>query len=132
MSDLQREIEARIVGKRVVSANLDILKLDDGTVLRLWESAQDCCAVAGGTWEILDPNSLEAAITSVTVEQEDGESYADEVTNFAKITILHNQNKIALADCSADNGNGGYYFSVLSLNVEIPGAEAFSADVVSA
>lgn len=33
------------------------------------------------------------------------------------ITILHNQNEVAHAECHADNGNEGYYFSVLSVRV---------------
>nr|DAS17673.1 MAG TPA: hypothetical protein [Caudoviricetes sp.] len=32
------------------------------------------------------------------------------------ITIFHNQNEVAQAECHADNGNG-YYFSVLSVRV---------------
>lgn len=33
------------------------------------------------------------------------------------ITIFHNQNEVAQAECYADDGNGGYYFSVLSVRV---------------
>jgi hypothetical protein len=31
------------------------------------------------------------------------------------VTIYHNQNPIALAECEADDGNDGYYYSVGSL-----------------
>ena len=33
------------------------------------------------------------------------------------ITIFHNQNEVAQAECHADDGNEGYYFSVLSVRV---------------
>lgn len=33
------------------------------------------------------------------------------------VTIYHNQNPIALAECEANDGNGGYYYSVGSLVV---------------
>ena len=33
------------------------------------------------------------------------------------ITIFHNQNEVAQAECHADDGNGGYYYSVLSVRV---------------
>lgn len=95
------------------------LILDDGTELELFESAQDCCAGADGEWKILDHSQLDAMITHVRFEGsswDDGDSYGAE----GVITILHNQNPIALANLSADSGNGGYYFSVLSLRVKIP------------
>ena len=34
------------------------------------------------------------------------------------VTIYHNQNPIAIADCEADAGNGGYYYSVCSLVIK--------------
>lgn len=33
------------------------------------------------------------------------------------ITIFHNQNEVAQAECHADDGNAGYYYSVLSVRV---------------
>lgn len=116
------EIRERIRGKRVVSVqDGERLVLDDGTVLHLYMSESDCCAYAGGKW-VIQPDALEAIITDVRVVPDlvrsgpDG----DGVTNFATVSILHNQNPIALADCSANDGNGGYYFSALSLNVRLP------------
>lgn len=44
-----------------------------------------------------------------------------------KVTIYHNQNPIALAECEADDGNGGYYYSVGSLvigKIHFPVVEA--------
>lgn len=43
------------------------------------------------------------------------------------VTIYHNQNPIALAECEADDGNGGYYYSVGSLvigKIHFPVVEA--------
>ena len=123
MTDLSN-IRERIEGKRVVSveANGAQLVLDDGTVLRLYMSDSDCCANAEGNW-VIQPDALEAIITDVRVTPDEERSGydGDGNTNYATVAVLHNQNPIALADCSANDGNGGYYFSVLSLKVVVPG-----------
>lgn len=41
----------------------------------------------------------------------------DTIVNEVKITLFHNQNRIALAEMSADAGNGGFYYSVGSFVV---------------
>lgn len=134
MEDLA-SIRERIEGKRVVSTESDgqNLILDDGTVLSLYESDSDCCASAHGQW-VIQPDSLDAIITDVKLDLVAEREYdgGDGSTSYAKITILHNQNPVALADCSANNGNGGYYFSVLSLSVGVPGSDAICTEVVSA
>ena len=118
-------VRERIEGKRVVAVEDDGAKLilDDGTVLRLYMSDSDCCANARGEW-VIQPGALQAIITDVQVapDMERSGYDGDGITNYATITILHNQNPIALADCEANNGNGGYYFSVLSLSVMVPGS----------
>jgi len=74
---------------------------------------------------------LDAIITDLKYEVDfDTENYGDGCESTAKITILHNQNPVALADCSANDGNGGYYFSVLSLSIETPGLDDFDTEVV--
>ena len=117
-------IRKRIEGKRVVAVEDrgEKLVLDDGTVLHLYMSESDCCAFAQGQW-VIQPDALEAIITDVQVipDTERSGPDGDGVTNYATVFILHNQNPIALAECSANDGNGGYYFSALSLNVQIPG-----------
>lgn len=120
-----------LVGRRITTATDETLTLDDGTTLRLYESDQDCCAGASGEWEILDPDHLEAAITDVDYEDA---AYHDGDTRIAscKITILHNQNPIALGDGYANAGNGGYYFSVLSLKVAVNGTIVCDEEVISA
>ena len=41
----------------------------------------------------------------------------DTIINEVRVTLFHNQNPIALAEMTADAGNGGYYYSVGSLVV---------------
>lgn len=42
--------------------------------------------------------------------------YFDGTIKKIYITIFHNQNEVAQAECHADNGNG-YYYSTLSVRV---------------
>lgn len=117
------DIRARIEGKRVTSATGDLLTLDDGTTLHLYMSASDCCAHASGEW-VTHPDNLEAVITDVKIEvTEQNKDDGDGSTSTAVVTILHNQNPIAQAACYANDGNGGYYFSVLSMCVRVPHIE---------
>lgn len=120
-----------LVGRRITDAGDNTLTLDDGTTLRLYESAQDCCAGASGKWKILDPDRLEAAITHVEYEQDCYDDGDMRVTK-CKIVILHNQHPIALGDGYADAGNGGFYFAVLSLAVTVDGTEVYDEEVISA
>lgn len=127
-------VRGHIEGKRVVGVEDTRLLLDDGTVLQLYMSDSDCCASARGEW-VLQPDALEAIITDVKITQDEEQSGddGDGTTNYATVAILHNQNPIALADCYANDGNGGYYFSVLSLKVAVPTlAESIDVQVVSA
>lgn len=124
-------VKQRIIGKRVtrVDDRGDLI-LEDGTKLKLYMSDSDCCAYAHGDW-VVEPSQLDAIITDLKYEVDfDTENYGDGCTSTAKITILHNQNPVALADCSANDGNGGYYYSVLSLSIETPGLDDFDTEVV--
>lgn len=124
-------LEKFLVGRRITAADADTLTLDDGTTLRLYESEQDCCAIASGEWKILDPDRLEAAITHVEYESR---AFKDGGTRWetCTITILHNQNPIALGDGYANAGNGGFYFSALSLEVTVDGTTVHDEEVISA
>lgn len=128
---IQEALTKYLVGRRIITADNDTLTLDDGTTLRLYESEQDCCAIASGEWKILDPDRLEAAITHVEYESD---GFDDGYTRgeTCKITILHNQNPIALGDGYADAGNMGYYFSVLSLEVAVVGRVVHDERIISA
>lgn len=120
-----------LVGRRIAAADDDTLTLDDGTTLRLYESDYDCCAGASGEWEILDLDRLEAAITHVEYEEDDYDD-GDTWVATCRIAILHNQNPIALGEGFADAGNGGYYFSVLSLEIAVDGTTVYDEKVISA
>ena len=128
---IQDTLTKYLVGRRITTADNNTLTLDDGTTLHLYESDQDCCAIASGKWELLDPDRLEAAITDVEYEED---AYPDGDTRFAtcRITILHNQNPIALGDGYANAGNGGYYFSALSLEIAVDGTTVYDEVVISA
>ena len=63
--------------------------------------------------------------TRVTIEM--SESDWGETTSTNTVTIYHNQNPIALAECEANDGNGGHYYSVASLvigEIHFPVVEA--------
>lgn len=60
-------------------------------------------------------------------EQVKEESDWGTTTSKNTVTIYHNQNLIALAECDANDGNGGYYYSVGSLvigKIHFPVVEA--------
>jgi hypothetical protein len=126
-------VKQRIIGKRVtrVDHRGDLI-LDDGTNLRLYMSDSDCCARAYGDW-VVEPSQLDAIITDLKYDAEfdiKDDDYYGGSESTAQITILHNQNPVALADCRADAGNGGYYYSVLSLNIQTPGLDDLDTEVV--
>lgn len=128
---IQETLTKYLVGRRIATVADGTLTLDDGTTLLLYESNYDCCAGAGGEWKILDPDSLEAAITHVEYESDGYKDFYTRVTT-CRITILHNQNRIALGDGHANAGNGGYYFSALSLEVTVDGTTVHDEEVISA
>ena len=128
---IQDALTKYLVGRRIATADRNTLTLDDGTTLQLYESHYDCCAGAGGEWKILDPDRLEAAITHVEYESDGYKDFYTRVTT-CRITILHNQHPIALGNGHADAGNGGYYFSALSLEITVDGTTVYDEEVISA
>ena len=126
-------IRKRILGKKIKEIKDDsVLVLEDGTRLELYESGQACCAGAYGDWKILESDDLEAGITDI--EFVDRHHYEgddlDGAYSTMNINILHNQNPLASAECFADAGNGGYYFSALSLRVVVPGLKDLTWEVL--
>lgn len=100
--------------------------LDDGTIVSIEMTDSDCCASAFGEFKDVE---LEALITDVKVGEykDNGEEADEEYSNENTVTIYSNQNAVAQAECYADAGNGGYYFSVCSLvigDVYFPVVEA--------
>ena len=114
------ELKQSLLYKTITAWDNNSLTLSDGTKVTIECSDYDCCAWAGGEFKDV---TLDAIVTDVTI----GEitTFGDPcdmttnnvTTNNVTITVYHNQNPIALAECYADNGNGGYYYSVCSLVV---------------
>ena len=119
------ELKELLLYKRIVKWDKDFLLLEDGTRVTIEMSESDCCACAGGEFKDV---SLDAIITDIKIgEQVKEESDWGETTSTNTVTIYHNQNPIALAECEANDGNGGYYYSVASLvigEIHFPVAEA--------
>lgn len=110
----KEELKERLLYKRIVKFEEEKLWLDDGTIVSIEMTDSDCCARAFGEFKDVE---LEALITDVKVGKykDNGEDADDEYSNENTVTIYSNQNPVAQAECYADAGNGGYYFSVCSL-----------------
>lgn len=116
-------IKEKLLFKKISTWGTSGMMLDEGTTMTIECSEQDCCASAGGEFKEV---VLDAVITDVKLGEKTSEE-DDMRTNYVTVTIFHNQNQIALADCYADNGNGGYYYSICSLvigDVHYPVVEA--------
>lgn len=114
----KEQLKEQLLYKRIVKWAGDYLELEDGTKVFIEESEQDCCASAGGEFKDV---KLDAVITDVEFgepEAIEGDEDFGEYTMGNTVTIYHNQNPIAIADCEADAGNGGYYYSVCSLVIK--------------
>lgn len=109
-----KDLNKHLLYKQIVEWNEDKLILDDGTIVTLEMSESDCCAYAGGTFSDV---KLDAVITNVEIGEPVNTPDDDTVVNEVKVTLFHNQNPIALAEMTADAGNGGYYYSVGSFVV---------------
>ena len=77
-----------------------------------------CVTPSGGEFTNV---KLDAIITDVVLgdnapnDDAPDDEDLDYRENNNTLTLYHNQNPIAIADAYADNGNGGYYYSVCSL-----------------
>ena len=109
------ELKQSLLYKTITAWDNNSLTLSDGTKVTIECTDNDCCAWAGGEFKDV---TLDAIVTDVTIGEitTHGDPH-DMTTNEVTITVYHNQNPIALAECYADNGNGGYYYSVCSLVV---------------
>ena len=119
------ELKELLLYKRIVKWDKDSLLLDDGTKVTIEMSESECCAYADGEFKDV---KLDAIITDVKVgEQVTKKEEFGTTENKNTVTIYHNQNPIALAECEANDGNGGYYYSVASIvigNIHFPVVEA--------
>lgn len=112
------ELKELILYKKVIEWGNDYIVLDDLTIVTIEESEQDCCASAGGSFEKVD---LDAVITNIEISEPkvtncgyEGEESEVEVI----VTMYHNQNDIIVANFHANDGNGGYYYSISSFVVK--------------
>ena len=109
--------------RKIIKWEDNKIVLDNGIEISIEETEQDCCASAGGQFEDV---VLDAAITNVgdikyePWKEEDGWG---EYGCKATITIMHNRNVICKAIGDADAGNGGYYYSIASFVINIPGSK---------
>ena len=108
--------------KRIVKWDADCLELENGVKVTIEMSESDCCACAGGEFKNV---TLDAVITDVEIGEQVKTSKEWSVGSCNKVTIYHNQNPIALAECYAEHN--GYYYSVGSLvigDIHFPVVEA--------
>ncbi len=114
-----KEIKKQLLYKKVKEWTDKTLTLDDGTLVEIVESEQDCCASAVGEWTNV---KLDAVITNVKIEnereQQKFDRWSDESESLATVVLYHNQNPIAQGECYADAGNGDFYYSICSLKIK--------------
>lgn len=111
----REELLEKLLFKRIVEWNEDRLVLSDGLVVTIEMSESDCCAYAGGQFKDVE---LDAVITNVELGEETSYFDGNYTTYSNTLTFLHNLNPIAVADMTADDGNGGYYYSVGSVVIK--------------
>ena len=116
------ELNELLLYKRIVKWDTDYLLLENGVKVTIEMSESDCCADAGGEFCNV---KLDAVITDVEIGQQVNTSDEWCVGSHNKVTIYHNQNPIAIAECYAEHN--GYYYSVGSLvigNIHFPVVDA--------
>lgn len=112
------ELRALLINRRIIAWNGDNeITLDNGVVISIEETEQDCCASAFGCFENV---KIDAAIIGVTEPKyepwEDDDTYGCS----AEVKILYNDLDFCRAYGEVDAGNGGYYFSTASFVVKFP------------
>lgn len=118
------ELKELLLFKRITEWSKKHLLLEDGTKVTIEMSENDCCAYAGGEFKKV---KLDAVITDVQIGKQNKFDNGDGTTSQNTVTIYHNQNPVAIAECEANDGNGGYYYSICSLvigKIHFPVVEA--------
>lgn len=110
-------LKEKILYKRIKEMTKDKLVLEDGTELYFECTAWDCCAFASGAWKTAELDAVITDVKMIDYNQDESEVF-DFPSSTAKIVLYHNQNSVAQANLYADAGNGGYYYSVLSVFVD--------------
>lgn len=123
-----KEFKEMLLYRKVIEWQDNTITLDNGIVIAIEETEQDCCASASGCFTKVE---LNAVITDVSEPKHkhwsDGYTYGCE----AVVKMFHNQNLICQAEANADAGNGGYYYSVASFVVKIPNETKKQVEFVS-
>ncbi|MDY4511812.1 hypothetical protein [Streptococcus hyovaginalis] len=104
------ELKELLLYKRIVKWGKGFLELEDGTKVTIEMSERGCCAWAGGEFQDVQ---LDAVITNVEIGEQIEIPDHCGVCFENKVTIFHNQNPVAIANCEAVHN--GYYYSVGSL-----------------
>ena len=120
-------LKEKILYKRIKEMTEDKLILEDGTEVYFECTDWDCCAFASGGWETAELDAVITDVKMVDYNQDESE-VSGFPTSTAKIVLYYNQNSVAQANLYADSGNGGYYYSVLSVFVN----EENIGDILSA
>ncbi|HFD1755412.1 DUF7448 domain-containing protein [Enterococcus durans] len=111
-----KELKKDLIFKKIVEWSESELILEDGTKLEVVCSEYDCCAWAEGEFKNV---KLDAVITDIKIFDKVNRLYnGDGCTSYAEVVVYHNRNEIAKAECTANDGNGGYYYSVCALKVK--------------
>ena len=109
-------LKEKILYKRIKEMTKDKLILEDSTEVYFECTDWDCCAFASGEWKTAELDAIITDVKMIDYNQDESE-VSGFPTNTAKIVLYHNQNSVAQANLYADAGNGGYYYSVLSVFV---------------
>ena len=120
-------LKEKILYKRIKEMTEDKLILEDGTEVYFECTDWDCCAFASGEWKTAELDAVITDVKMVDYNQDESE-VSGFPTSTAKIVLYYNQNSVAQANLYADSGNGGYYYSVLSVFVN----EENIGDILSA
>lgn len=115
-----KDLRKELLGRMIVDWDGDKLVLDNGTVVEIVCSEQDCCACAGGLFKKVKLNAVITGLSKpkITDTTYRGDYYDGERDFTGVVTIYHNRNIIAVAEANADAGNGGYYYSVASFKIK--------------
>lgn len=110
------KLKTHLLFKKITNLENDYLILSDGTKINFECSEYDCCAYAEGQREDFTIDGLITDIKLLDIKENNEDEY-DETNVTAKLVLFHNKNEIANAELYANNGNGNYYYSVLSVYI---------------
>lgn len=120
MNNYQKETLAKlkeaVLYKRIVGTNGKRITLEDGKQIAFECTEQDCCAFASGSWENVSFDGMITDVTLIDEKQVVDNDY--ETHREATLVLFHNQNEVSKANLEADNGNGDYYYSILSVMID--------------